>query len=234
MTADRSERLSKARDYPYAFPRQSFIYHDSEIRPFNQVATEGRIPVLAIGSNQSPVRLTQKYGHLRNQQIPVQRAELDDFDIFYCAHITSYGAVGAMLQHCPGARVDLAVNWLNEEQLEIMHATEGNYAFCRLENLALALDGQGTLDQAYVYVGTAGHMILQDQPVAMAAVSCRNRRHPASSTAALLSRIHKMHDLELDEDAFILQLVEDPDFRRFVSSRLARGSVPFAYPHDTV
>ena len=107
MNQDISDILSRARDYPYDFPRLSYTYCNGETIAFESGHTEGRVPVLAIGSNQSPIRLKQKYGHLENQMIPVQRASLTDFDIFYCAHVTAYGAIGAMLQHSPGRRVEL-------------------------------------------------------------------------------------------------------------------------------
>ena len=60
--ADERAIVARARDYPYPFPAESFIYSDDGPKPFAVEATAGRIPVLAIGSNQSPIRLGQKFG----------------------------------------------------------------------------------------------------------------------------------------------------------------------------
>ena len=117
-------RLSRARGYPYSIPERSFVYRDRGIGDFDPALLAGRTPVLAIGSNQSPQRLVQKFGHDASHVIPVQRARLADFDVVYSAHIASYGAVPAMLQTCAGAAVHVAVTWLDDTQLEIMHASE--------------------------------------------------------------------------------------------------------------
>lgn len=237
MSASLAETLSRARDYPYDFPRRSFTYQDRDVIPFDPAQTDGRVPVLAIGSNQSPHRLTQKYGHLDEQVIPVQRVRLVDFDIFYCAHVTNYGAIGAMLQHCPGAEVELALNWLDEEQLELMHKTEGNYDFSQLEGIELH-ETDGTEQQidhpVHVYVGQAGHLIMEGEPVAMSAISCRNRQHPSHTTGELLTRIHQWLHPDQHEEDFIANLVRDRGFRLSVTARLSEGAIPFRFPYQVI
>ena len=109
--------VARARDYPYPIPPESFIYTDDGPQPFTSDSVEGRTPVLAIGSNQSPIRLSQKFGHDARHTIPVQRARLSGFDVVFSAHIAAYGSVPAMLQVSPEATVSIAITWLDEEQL---------------------------------------------------------------------------------------------------------------------
>jgi hypothetical protein len=116
----RSEILAAARDYPYEIPRRSFVYSKRGLLDFDPGLCDRRTPVLAIGSNQSPARLAQKFGHDAAHVIPVQRATLRNFDVVYSAHISRYGAVPAMLQTSQGASVTVAVTWLDDAQLGIM------------------------------------------------------------------------------------------------------------------
>ena len=80
------QRLHRARNYPYDFPAHSFTYRDGALGDFEPALTDNRTPVLAIGSNQSPQRLAQKFGHDASHVIPVQRAQLADFDVVFSAH----------------------------------------------------------------------------------------------------------------------------------------------------
>ncbi|MCK5621123.1 MAG: hypothetical protein KAJ11_02450, partial [Alphaproteobacteria bacterium] len=88
-------KLDRARGYPYAIPEASYVWRAGEVAAFDPAMRKDRTPVLAIGSNQSPRQLTRKFGD--EGEIPVQRARLRDFDIYYSAHITGYGSVPAML-----------------------------------------------------------------------------------------------------------------------------------------
>lgn len=231
--ADRASVLERARGYPYVFPRRSFIYEHGAERPFDRGATEGRTPVLAFGSNQSPLRLAQKFGHDASHRIPVERGVLQDFDVVYSAHLTSYGATPAMLQVSPGARVEIAVTWLDDRQLEIMHETEilaANYSFAALDGVRLTLEGGSVHDIAFAYVGARGHLVHDDTAVALAAIRCEGRRFPALRTAEALEIVRRLHAPERDPEEFVLRVVAEPDYRRRVTEALAAGAVPFGYP----
>ncbi len=226
--------LERARLYPYPFPRKSFTYHDGRTRAFDPDTRVGRIPVLAFGSNQAPVRLWQKYGHLMDQVIPVERGQLDGFDVVFSAHITSYGAIPAMLQAVEAASVELAVTWLTPGQLEIMHETEiaaANYSFAGLEDVSLHLADGSTSDTAYAYIGERGHMTQTgNHPVPLSAIACEGRKVPAKTTAEALSDLYKrcpIAETELDETSFITRLVDDATYRKSISDWLAKDAIPF-------
>ena len=134
------ELLALAKSYPYPAPDRSYHFADGQAGPIDRADFTGRVPVLAHGSNRSPEQLKRKFGTAA--EIPVSFGWLTEYDVVYSAHITQYGAVASTLQHRPGTRVRLAINWLNDAQLLRMHETEGpsNYAFGRLVGIDLTLE----------------------------------------------------------------------------------------------
>ena len=234
---DNNRSLALARDYPYTFPRRSFVYRDSGVSEFDPSLCSDRTPVLAVGSNQSPERLAQKFGHDASHIIPVQRARLKHFDVVYSAHISTYGAVPAMLQVSGDSEVELAVTWLNDAQLQIMNHSEvraANYAFAAMEKLELSFEGGGTVSSAYAYVSSRGHLRHDGDAVALSAIECRGRRFPAVSTAEALELVRARVAPNLDADAFVLKLIADEAYRRQVIDRLAADAVPFDHPFELV
>ncbi len=231
-----SRILSAARDYPYAIPTQSFVYRDGDVYPFEPLLCKGRTPVLAIGSNQSPARLTQKFPADTNHLIPVQRARLKDFDVVYSAHISRYGAVPAMLQHSPGSTVDVAVTWLNQDQLRIMNDSEvqaANYAFAMLEDLEITLDGGDVAFSAHVYVSSRGHLS-RGGPLALTAIRCESRRYRSITTSQALDVIRDLVAPDMSSEAFIVRLVRDDAYRLAVIEEIGAEAEPFAYPYRII
>ena len=225
--------LARARNYPYEFPAHSYTYKDGVVSEFDPEMTKLRTPVLAIGSNQAPQRLTQKFGHQAQHVIPVQRARLADFDVVYCAHIASYGAVPAMLQASPGAQVAIAVTWLDDEQLEIMHASEisaANYYFAALDNVNVTLDDGRVHRSAYAYVGSRGHLNIANGALALAAIDCSHRQYQAVTTTQALEHIRRRAANELDADTFVRRLIIDQGYRQHITSIISSDAVAFQQP----
>lgn len=229
---DRVERLARARGYPYPYPGRSYTWREGEVSPFDPRETEGRTAVLAVGSNRAPVRLGQKYLGRTEAPIPVQHARLRDFDIVYAAHLTRYGSVPAMLQRAPGTTVDLAVTWLDEAQLEIMHATEGGYHYAEIDAVELVYDDGTRAESVHLYVGREGHLVHEEQPVALIEIDGADRPHAARNTAEVLEIVHARVAPDLPHDDFILRVIDDAGFRRECSIMLAEDSVPFDYPFE--
>jgi hypothetical protein len=231
---DDAERLSRARGYPYAYPFDSYLWRDGAVLPFEPVLRDGRTPVLAFGSNRAPERLQQKFGHLVNQTIPVERASLSDFDVVYAAHITTYGAVPAMLQHRPGVTVDIAVTWLDPDQLGIMHESEmrvANYVYARLDDVKLQLDSGEVETEALCYVGARGHLPSEAQePHSLIAVRAEGRPHPGHDTHSILESIRTRLAPQEKPDAFVLRLIADREYRTKVTDTISANAVAFSYP----
>lgn len=235
LVIDSVSALAQAREYPYAIPKKSFVYKDSGVSDFDPAFCAGRTPVLAIGSNQSPQRLAQKFGNDASHVIPVQRATLKHFDVVYSAHITTYGAVPAMLQISDGSEVELAVTWLDDAQLDIMHHSEvrtANYGFALLEEIELSFEDGGKAFYAHGYVSSRGHLRHDGDAVALSAIGCSGRRYRAMSTAKALEVIRERVAPSLDADTFVLRLVADDAYRHQVTMLLAADAVPFLHPFE--
>ncbi|UCH73746.1 MAG: hypothetical protein JSU82_15685 [Rhodospirillales bacterium] len=228
---ERTAKLNRARGYPYAIPPGSFTWRGGSVAPFEPGACDGRTPVLAVGSNQSPQQLTRKFG--ASGEIPVQRARLSEFDIYYSAHVTVYGSVPAMLQRAPGTAVTLSVTWLDDRQLEIMHDTElraGNYRYAVIENIDLALDCGKSLGDIHLYVGVNGQLMHEGNAVALQVVPAEGRRPKALTTAEVLEIVRERVAPNVGAQDFVLKLVDDPGFRTACTEAIAVDSVPFAHP----
>jgi hypothetical protein len=235
MIEEREAKLARARSYPYGIPDGSYTWKGGIIAPFDPAARRARTPVLAVGSNQSPEQLSRKFGEVG--EIPVQRARLADFDIYYSAHITTYGAVPAMLQHAPGTSVTLSVTWLDDRQLEFMHETEiraGNYWYGAIGEIDLTLDCGTRLREVNLYVGVHGQLMHEGEAVALAAIPAERRRPRALTTAEVLEIVRRRVSPLDSADEFVLRLVDDRGFRAACTEALAADAVSFAHPTRTM
>lgn len=237
-------RIAHAKAYPFAIPGHSYLLNQGRAEPLpaGDGHRNGRLPVIACGSNRSPERLGRKYAAFRGDgTIPVERARLTGFDVVYSAHITRYGSIPATLAASPGTRVEVSVTWLDEGQLEVMHKSESageNYDFVRLESVELALDGDGgwgeVLKTAFVYASRRGALSHQERPVAMAAATAEGRRHPALHQEEVQALVHARLGEGCDLDRFILGSIEDAALRRARIARLAEDAHAQDWPGAVV
>lgn len=232
-------RVAHAKAYPFHVPSHSFVYKAGAVHPMVVEETDfgGRTPVIACGSNRSPDQLGRKFGHLDGAvTIPVQRAWLQGFDVVYAAHITSYGSIAATLQHVPGVSVEVSITWLTDEQLELMHGTEGrgaSYDYARLDGLELSRDGGGALASAFAYVYRNGCLADSGRPVALGEVPATGRPHPAMRQPEVQALVHARLADGGELDTFILENLTDAGLRRAREERLWDGALAFAWPRVT-
>lgn len=230
-------RIAHAQAYPFAIPDESYVLRDGAKQPLPAGTghRRERTPVIASGSNRSPERLAVKYAALSGHSVPVERIWLDDFDSVFASHITGYGSIAATVQHSPGTCVALAVNWLDDDQLAIMHETESvgrHYHFGRLDRLSMTLDHGGALDTAYAYVTLLGCLASEDgMPLALSAVTAEGRRFPAFSQHEVQRLVQARVGDGDDLETFVLTNIEDIETRRAREARLRAGAQPFAWPH---
>jgi hypothetical protein len=132
--------------YPGALPPFSFLLTDAGFERLDDVDERGldgcglhdrlerlavapieqRHAVLAFGSNRSPAQLLAKFtGDGVNPVVPVLRASLADLSVVFTAGMATYGSVPASLVVDPGASTEVAVTFLDDDQLVVMDRTEG-------------------------------------------------------------------------------------------------------------
>ncbi len=232
------DKLVRALGYPFDIPDHSFVYRDGGIRAFdNPGERDGRIPVIACGSNRAPRQLAWKYRDVANAAIPVERAWLADFDVVHVAHLTGYGSIAATLQHVEAMRVEVSITWLTEDQLALMHQTESvgsHYHYARLDRIALNGEVGGRLDSAFAYATILGCLSVSGGLVGLAAVRAEGRPHASMSQSEIQTHVRTRLGEENDDRAFILRNIADPGLRSARTHELARDAHPFAWPHVEV
>ncbi|MFQ5784759.1 MAG: hypothetical protein ACE5H8_08035 [Alphaproteobacteria bacterium] len=207
------------------------VLHDLGIR--GTPGIDGRIAVLAHGSNAAPETMARKFaGFGKDAVIPVIRGRLAGFDVVYATHFSSYGSIPSTLAVSPGAEADIAVTFLTPRQLALMHRTELsalNYVYGRLDGLSLVFAELGARDAAHVYLTRHGHLGIDGAPFALAAIRARGRRFRALGKVAVLALARDHLAPGTDLDAFILETVADADLRRTRSEALRRCARPFDF-----
>src|SRR5918911_713958 len=91
-----------------------------------------RTPVLAYGSNASPVGLGWKFPDERAAVVPLLRGTMAGVDVVYSSHIAVYGSIPATLQGSPGTETETFVALLTEDQLELVAGWEINARYAAL------------------------------------------------------------------------------------------------------
>ena len=197
--------LRRALAYPYATPDRSYLYRAGEAHALPEDGPElaGRTPLLSYGANSAPEALARKLAALPGVGLPVLRAELENFDVVYSAHVSPYGAVPATLIESPGTTAPVFVLHPTVEQRALLTASEPNYNLVEVSGMA-------------AYRSKHGCLLLDGTPVALAAIRSSGRTLPALDEPEILERVraHLEPDLSLEE---------------FVSACIARGGRSF--PH---
>nr|WP_167308427.1 hypothetical protein [Streptomyces tendae] len=178
--------------YPGAWPRESGLLDGDRLLPLDRAVYEedGRVPVLAIGSNASPAQLRHKMAEFGiDAPIPMVRSRVTGLDIGVSAHVSRMGYVSASPVGAPGTVRELFVLWLDAEQLAVIDASEGvpmaggNFDRVWLPAPDVRVEpGDGSvLRGAYAYVNR--HGVLHDGTGAP-------RRHPGAQRPLITELLH--------------------------------------------
>lgn len=234
MTAD---ILNRALGYPYALPGASYIVDGNTVLPMHKADApplrKGRVPVLAVGSNQSPEQITRKFSGPDWLPIPCERCWIEDFDTVFSAHITAYGSIAAALHPCPGTRVSLYINWLDESHLPRMHETElgnENYVYAELNGISLCTEFGLDISRVFFYRGNAGAFAPNGQPIPLAEVPAENRRWKAMHQHNVQSHVNLETSPEQAFEDFVLSSVNDVTLRRERTRTMRGQAIAFDHP----
>lgn len=238
LPSERAALLALATDYPYAAPTASYLFAAGATAPLPQddpALFEGRVPVLAHGSNRSPEQLARKFLDQRflgprdgrEACIPVTYGWLEGYDVVFAAHVARYGAVTSTLAATPGVRARVAVTWLTGDQLLYMHETERmNYSFGRLPGGCWHPEAGPRPEQLAAYVGNHGPLRIDRQLTGMAAVEAAGRPYPALAQRAMQERLAALHHPQDELDALLLARIAEPERRRAFEALLQRDAHP--------
>ncbi|MEU2421277.1 hypothetical protein ABZ619_09625 [Streptomyces sp. NPDC007851] len=184
--------------YPGDWPADSGLLDGDRLLPLERlVHDDGRVPVLAVGSNASPAQLQHKMAESGViGAIPMVRARVTGLAVGVSAHVSRLGYVSASPVESATSVSELFVLWLDGRQLEVIDASEGvplpngNFARAWLPAPAVRVglaDGT-TLPGVHAYVNR--HGVLHDG-------TGTPRHHPGESDllAELLAGSSELREL---------------------------------------
>ena len=219
--------FDRALSYPYAQIEGDFLFTDGTITKLEDDSSLiDRQAVLAVGSNRSPEQLLRKFG--MNETIPVTKATLRDYDVFYSAHIASYGSIPAVLGQSDGTLVDVSVTWLMPHQLERMHQTEAlgkSYDYGESSCLQIDLGNDRYAESIGCYLGRNGCANLDGSPIVLKEVNALERKFLSADQKTLLTRVYHMNCENKNFEQWLVKIIKDHDFRAKASEKLASSAI---------
>ncbi len=223
--------IDRARLYPYSAPSGGYLLAngvlydlDQNMIDRHQWIFDGRVAVLSVGSNRAPVQLRRKFGDAAI--IPVTPARLFDCDVVHAAMLGFYAAVPCTAFPCAGCIVSLNVAWLDAEQLEQMHRTEGigvAYDYVMMQDVVhdLLVPDQ----PVYGYSARSGVLDYAGGiPAALPAIAAVGRRFPEVSQADAAARVRQLTgcDDSRSHTEFIADIQHDKSARDAVIAGLKK------------
>jgi hypothetical protein len=115
--------------------------------------------VLAVGSNAASAVIRYKLGRRgASAVVPLVTGVVRGLDVGHSAHVSRGGYVPATPVHRSGARTRVVLQLLDDEQLEVVDATEGNYERVELTatRYPVVLAGGGRPRRVHVYTSLRG------------------------------------------------------------------------------
>jgi hypothetical protein len=196
--------LTRAYGYPWERPVGSFVLRGGEVTALSSLDaseraelvaryTRHRFPIVAIGSNGSPVALRTKFGHLaepEDRDVLVLTGKLHDLDVGAIPTVTLYGSMPAALFESPGTAAHLSVVWLTTTQVTLLTWAEIGYRLGRIEGTRFEVDGDDAdVPSVLAYVARLGAFCPNGDPVALAAVPATGRTARARTQEELLGSV---------------------------------------------
>ena len=178
------------RDSPYKAPTTSFTFKNGKFYQGIHISLKDRVPILSIGSNRSPYQLKNKFGVKEN--LCVTLAKLYNSVIVYAASMSAYGSIPATQWPCEGSVSDLNLLWLNHDQLQIMHLSEGlgiAYHYVELDKNTVTIQEDDYAGPIFGYISTRGGYLFDgNEPLRLKNIKSNTNKH--SSINEYLSLIH--------------------------------------------
>ena len=227
--------LDRARLYPYRTPNGGFILSAGHLYPLRQADIDrqadtlfaGRVPVLSVGSNRAPVQLLRKFGD--QAVVPVTPARLHDCDIVHTAYLGYYAAVPCTAFPAKGVVAHLNVAWLDRDQLQQMHRTEGigvAYDFVEMEGV----EHRFTVPPGPVFGYAARFGVLDcggGEPAGLAEIAVSDRMFQTLDQQAAATLVRRLGggDDTRSLDRFLRDMQSDKPARDALVDRLRRHAI---------
>jgi hypothetical protein len=238
--------LALAVGYPWERPPGSYLLSAAGVEPLESMsaaereltverftATDGRSPLLAIGSNASPEALERKFAHFpdaNDRAVLALTGRLQDFDVGVAPQPTIYGAMPATLFPSPRTAVCATVLWVTPVQFTQLTWSELSYRLGSLQARFETDDGSASFDEVLLFVSRFGAFCIDDKPVALAAIPADGRTADALTQEQLLDAAARLAiGADATAELLVRAIFEEPEpIARKIAATVHRESLPFA------
>jgi hypothetical protein len=121
-----------------------------------------RLPVVAVGSNASPSQMLRKFvSRSVRPVVPMTLADIHGMAPGFSAHVSTPGYIPAVPVEMSGKISRLFVLWLDDQQLQVLDATEPNYwrRILPTDRFPVNLVSGVQLHPCFIYVGKHGYLV---------------------------------------------------------------------------
>jgi hypothetical protein len=238
--------FERAIGYPWTRPRGSYRLTDAGVEALEDMtdaeregvlaeflsAAEGRLPVLAIGSNGAPEALERKFAHFAaesDRSVLALTGGLHDFDVGAAAQPSIYGSMPATLFASPGTTVRATVLWVTPAQFTQLTWSELTYRLGRLRTRFSVDEGDEHFDEVLVFVSRFGVFCIDGRPVALAAIEATGRTAKALTQEQVLDAAAALAiGPEAKAETLVRAIFEDLiEANRKIAATVHKASLPF-------
>ncbi|WP_223700796.1 hypothetical protein [Sutcliffiella deserti] len=189
-----------------------------------------KIPVVAYGSNVCLAQLRYKFS-LRPSDSDFMlcvKGEITDSDIVYSSFLAPYGSLPAVIAPMKGAKTEVWITFMDEDQLKLINATEKDYELREHTGKKLVLNTGEVFDKVYAYYVPKA-LLWEGEMV-------RFKDIPSTSTLQEKWHIDMLDDLKKKVDflgtreEFIHLLRWNFSYREFIEKFLREHTYEFEHP----
>jgi hypothetical protein len=193
----------------------------------------GRLPVLAFGSNAAPETLRRKFAHFPEEEdraVLALTGCLHDFDVGAAAQPAMYGSMPATL--FPSARTEVCatVLWVTPTQFTQLAWSELSYRLGKLRTRFDVDELDTSFDEVLVFVSRFGAFCVDERPVALAAIPAKGRTAEALTQEQLLDAAAVLAiGPEANAELLVRAIFEDMgSISLKIAATVRKASMPFS------
>ena len=230
--------FEKAISYPYKAPTTSFTFKNGKFYQGIHISLKDRVPIISIGSNRSPYQLKNKFGVKEN--LCVTPAKLYNSVIVYAASMSAYGSIPATQWPCEGSVSDLNLLWLNHDQLQIMHLSEGlgiAYHYVELDKNTVTIQEDDYSGPIFGYISTrGGYLFKGNLPFRLQKIKSNTKIFPSINEHEALNKLFQENPIGQNSlESWLKKMILNKSIRlSLIDKMLQKSLVPNNVPWKVI
>ena len=220
--------FEKAISYPYKAPTTSFTFKNGKFYQGIHISLKDRVPILSIGSNRSPYQLKNKFGVKEN--LCVTPAKLYNSVIVYAASMSAYGSIPATQWPCEGSVSDLNLLWLNQDQLQIMHLSEGlgiAYHYVELDKNTVTIQENDYSGPIFGDISTRGGYLFDgNEPLRLKNIKSKTNTYSSINEYQALNKLFLENPISQNSlESWLKKMISNKSIRLSLIDKMSQNSL---------